>query len=1406
MEIEVLVATDARRSRVRIAGEHDTPLSEIEEQLGFLGWTPGSLHVDGRPVPSDTPLGDSGIVDGSVLAPRAGAPGPRIGTPAGLELWVTGGRAAGWRFPLTRGVHIVGRQAPADLLLPDPECSGRHAELRCEDGRCTLTDVGSTNGTYVDGTRLPPGEAHPQEPGDRVRIGSTLLEVVRPAVEALPLVRNGHRLGVNPRFRSAAPTFPSRVALPSAPRDSEVPPYNLLLTLAPGAAMAGMALLVGRIEFLLFALMSPLLGIGRTVSQRRRHVRDTEAEHRQYEADVASASAQLEQAVRDERRARSVALPNVAALQVDARVPGRGLWNRQPQDPDFLTVLVGHADVPSAVEVTGAEGAAARPLAQAAVGVSLPAVSNLSITGPKDRVRSVAAGLVLQLAVRESPRNVKLVVVADGDADDAWEWATWLPHCRWEPGDEHRLVGSDRRSTALRLAELNQLIKGREERQRSHHGSELVLPVVVIVLDDASAAVANGFADILTNGPAVGVHAVCLDEHQVPAQCRASVSVAAGRLDESVFDQHGHEPVRELLVDQPEPAVLDEVARSLAALVPLGATTGGVIPSSVRLLDVLGMERPHSDEVLATWRASPAVPAAIVGVGNDGPVSLDLTQHGPHGLVAGTTRAGKSEFIKTFVASLALQNHPDDLSFLFIDFKAAGDYRVLKRFPHAVDLATGEDLADFERTTRLLDAEISRRRRRFDEAGANNIEQYTAARGDDPSLPPVGRLVVIADEFAEMVSTAPQQIERLVSVARTGGAFGIHLLLATQRPAGAVTGQIDANVALRVCFRVAKPEDSDDVIGAPVAAAIAQQHRGRAFFRAHSEPLVELQCARIGGARPGTEQERTDPAASLLVWNELGHPALEVRAREVPDEQTDLWDVADACRDAAAAAGWSQSAVPWPKPLPERVSVAELPVTDNERLVPFAVADDAANQRQRAVGLSLDGGHLAVVGAAGTGRTTALRAVAYSLAERRAADDAHLYVLDFASGGLRPLADLPHCGGTAFGDWEQASRLVKELSDVVRQRLEHFAAKGLSSIEDQRRIDDGPMPYLVLLIDGWEVLADEGARLSLPDEIIQLLAKGQAAGLRAVVAGDRTVSVGRLSRTISERFVLAFHDERDYTAFGLSMRQVPVDAPPGRAVLVGTGELAQIARLSPSGEEVVALRELAARCRRRDEDVQDRWPRRVEPLPEKISLEQLRSLGDAPSGALVLPIGLGGDHRPRYVDLAATKGPFVVAGPSRSGRSTFLRTAATALADTKVALVLPRPSPLGELADLPHVVATLVGEEARTIDPDLLLDAEVVLIDDADMLDDVDAHMDLLADRGRQVILAGEVDSLANGRGWLLVAAQSRTGLVLCPRNRYDGGAVGGARFSDEQVFDAPAGRAVAVSDGRPEIIQTPLV
>ena len=504
------------------------------------------------------------------------------------------------------------------------------------------------------------------------------------------------------------------------------------------------------------------------------------------------------------------------------------------------------------------------------------------------------------------------------------------------------------------------------------------------------------------------------------------------------------------------------------------------LPASLRLVDLLGLSELSPEAVLARWRTASPSSSAIVGVAPDGPLELDLTRQGPHGLVAGTTRSGKSEFLKTFVAAFALTNHPDDLQFLFIDFKNSGDYRLANELPHAIDLSTSEDLDTFARTLRLLEAEINRRRQWFTTAATTTIEGYATARRSRSDLIPVGRLVVVADEFAQLVMKAQDQLDKLVTVAQTGAAFGIHLLLATQRPQGAVTGQIDANVALRVCFRVANRDESAAVIGAPDAGDIARRHAGRAFARAHSEPLFELQAARVGGARPGSKADRKELNVAVRLWTELGRVPGLAPVIEVPDTETDLWDVVQAISGAAKLAGWTASAVPWPRPLPEAVKLHELPLADDPMLVVFALVDDPNHQSRRAGGLRLGGGHLGVAGSSGTGRTTTLRTIVCSLAYRFSSADAHLYLLDFGGGRLRPLGDLPHCGGTAFDEWDQATRIIRELEDIVARRQEDFSmGRGFASLEDQRQSGDTPLPYLLLLIDGWQVIAEEGVRYGL---------------------------------------------------------------------------------------------------------------------------------------------------------------------------------------------------------------------------------------------------------------------------------------------------------------------------------------
>ena len=834
------------RQRIRISGSEDDPVEMLTQLVEGVLPGVGPLFVDDRQLPDRGTLGAIGLLDGATLSCGEPRSGLRDRSVAPLELRVVGGVGVGQSYPLSPGPHLIGRGS-VEVNLGDIDVSRRHAQLTVGiDGSLSVVDLKSRNGTVVEGR--PVQEPTSVQPGDRIEIGAVTLEVVSPEVERLQVEPRGAQLGVHRRFRSAETAWPTEVAFPQAGRQEDPPALNLLLTIAPGVAMGAIAVFTGRLEFLLFAAMAPVLGLGRVYVQRRDFRRRTARDSSELSAAQCAAQESLDAALRQERLARRAGAGDLATLAVDARLPGRHLWERAPADGDFLDLRIGDAAMMSMVAVKGTADEQPRQLWSMPALVNLVMSANLSLVGPVGQSRRLAAGLILQLAVRHSPADVKIVVIGGTSPAETWAWVAWLPHTRWSLDDDYALVGSDLRSTEARFLELRTLLKVRQERGMQDRNAPATWPSVVVIVDGVSGALPLGLGELMRDGPGAKIHCICLDAAQVPEHCRASVALGEESLRAAKLDRAGEQPIEDLLVDQPNPWWCEVVARTLAPLRPIGGVGTADLPSALRLLDLLALPAITADTVIDRWQSGPT-PKATVGVARDGVVAIDLTRDGPHGLVAGTTRSGKSEFLKSLVAAFALANHPDDLSFLFIDFKASGDFEIAKRLPHAIDLATVKDIEDFQRTLRLLEAEIDRRRRLFTAAETSTIEGYVTARRQRVELPPVGRMVVVADEFGQLAMRANDQLEKLVTVAQTGAAFGIHLLLATQRPAGAVTGQIDANVALRVCFRVERPDDSDSVLGTKDAVSISERHRGRGYRYSPNQPLGEFQSARVAGAR-----------------------------------------------------------------------------------------------------------------------------------------------------------------------------------------------------------------------------------------------------------------------------------------------------------------------------------------------------------------------------------------------------------------------------------------------------------------------------------------------------------------------------------------------------------------------------
>ena len=1427
---------------------------------------PGAVFLGDRPLDDHARLSDVGLTAGAVV----GLGGP-VRRPAELarggELAVVGGPVAGTRITLpAAGALVIGRAKDCDLPIDDPEVSRRHAELRTGRG-VTLTDVGSRNGTARRGFRIDgPAELGP---GDVFQVGETVLSP-RPLPAADAQVSAAAADGVvryNRPPRILPPARRAEVQVPAKPEQPRGIRFPLAMVLLPLIA-AGVIFLFWRnnMYFLIFLALSPLMALGHFITERRGGRKEYREKLRAYETELAAARARLAELAVDEERTSRDAMPDPAAVVRIAIAPNGRLFERRPSDNDFLRLRVGLIDRPAEVRLTGAgaDDIGLPTVYAVPVHLDLADAGVLGIAGPRPAVLANARAVLAQAATLHAPHDLGIVVITGVDAAAEWEWATWLPHSLPHRADLacRRLLATDLAQAETRIAELGKLVSERRGAQRA--GLRESAPVgrrLLVVLDGARRLRGlAGLADLLADGPDVGVYALCLDtaETSLPDECRATVVVTSPSGTRVRVSRPDREPDEDVLADGLSGRTAGELGRALAPIRVLGARFGDDegLPDAVRFLDLtrLGTD-PGPDDIAGRWAAQPGGRSTrvVLGAGPAGPVEVDLRRDGPHALVAGTSGAGKSELLQTLVAGLALGNRPDALNFVLVDYKGGSAFAECRDLPHCVGLVTDLDGHLVNRALASLSAELRRREAILAAAGAKDIEDYWALTAS-PTQPRPGldtgsfgrlpRLVIVVDEFASLVEEVPEFVTGVVGIGMRGRSLGVHVVLATQRPGGVVNAELRANVNLRICLRVTSPNESTDVIDVPDAARISRHHPGRAYLRTGHSDLAVLQCARVG--RPRTDdgpldRPEGDPVAVRpRRVTELGGPVPtgqdNAQADTGHDGETDLTALVAAIRGAAEQLGMGTPAGPWLPPLPAHVTAAHLePVPlPSPVAVPLGLADHPARQVQTPFVLDLQqSSPVVIAGMARSGRSTALRTLAAALAARTSPADVHIYVLDYGSRALAPLAALPHCGAWVDADEpDRTERLLALLTAEVTRRQRLLAAGGYGSLAEQRAAvapADGPA-YLVLLVDRYEAFLarhgeTDGGRLV--DVLDSLLRRGPAVGILPVLATDRSGFSHRLAGTVATRIVLRQAEADQVSAYGLHPKEVPHEMPPGRAVAVPGGTEVQVALLDPdpSGAAQTAAVEWLGAALGRQWDGLDpaAAPHRVDPLPESITLRELAGLRVTarPDGPAVCTIGAGGDHlAPVDLDIADAGSTLLISGPPRSGRSSALVAIAASLAGRHtgrlpVIAVCPRPSPLRDLAGLPGVMDILSG-------PDLAADLEealtaaggraAVIVDDAELLAD-DRAADRLERMTRAardeegiVVAAGTTEDLMvqRYRGWLPVLRRSRCGLLLNPSSHVDGD-VFDIRLPRSTGGGWPPGRGLLIWRGEITPIQVPI-
>jgi DNA segregation ATPase FtsK/SpoIIIE, S-DNA-T family len=452
-------------------------------------------------------------------------------------------------------------------------------------------------------------------------------------------------------------------------------------------------------------------------------------------------------------------------------------------------------------------------------------------------------------------------------------------------------------------------------------------------------------------------------------------------------------------------------------------------------------------------------------------VHLDLREHGPHALVGGTTGAGKSEFLQSWILGMAVDHSPQQVTFLLVDYKGGAAFAEVVRLPHTVGLVTDLTPRLVRRALASLRAEVRHRERLLAAAGAPDLLEME--RRGEPGTPPA--LIIVVDEFAALVQEVPEFVDGVIDVAQRGRSLGLHLILATQRPAGVIRANLRANTNLRVALRRADEDDSIDVLGTGEAALFDPAVPGRAMAKTGPGRLMPFQALYAGGrtsavAPPPEIAVRTLGFGPATVWE---CPDQRDSGVPVTDGPTDVHNLVDTVRQAAAEAALPAPRRPW---LPEPAAVvelADLAGTSRDDGLVLGVVDDPERQQQLPVAYRPDeDGTLVVLGTGGSGKSTALRALAASAGLAAASargGPCHLYGLDFGSRGLLALEALPHVGSVVAGDDEErVARLLDLLRDTVDERAERYARLGAATIEEYRtRAGSADEPRIVLLLDNF---------------------------------------------------------------------------------------------------------------------------------------------------------------------------------------------------------------------------------------------------------------------------------------------------------------------------------------------------
>ncbi|GAB1640886.1 type VII secretion protein EccCa [Krasilnikovia sp. MM14-A1259] len=1016
---------------------------------------------------------------------------------------------------------------------------------------------------------------------------------------------------------------------------------------------------------------------------------------------------------------------------------GPRLWERRRGDADFATVRIGLGPQDLATPLVPPASASLEkmePMCALAlrrfvttyaqvpdlpVTMALNGFARVHVRGDEDASRALVRALLAQVTAFHAPDDMLVAVAASPERRAAWEWTKWLPHAlhpvKTDALGALRLVAP---SVAGLDAMLEDVLGSRPRFNPSGSDQQVEGPHVVVVIDGGDTA---GSDHLMTDGGVEGVTIIDLSNPppRILDRARLVLEVSADRtMQSATFD--GRAPIGQ--ADACGVAEMEALAMQLAPLRLSAASRGSASPLGAEqgLMELLELGDPYDFDVARAWTPRPnrdrlRVPLGIAADGS--PLELDLKESaqdgmGPHGLLIGATGSGKSELLRTLVLALAATHSSESLNFVLVDFKGGATFTRLDRLPHTSAVITNlsDELPLVDRMKDSINGELVRRQELLRAAGNYASQRdYEKARASGAPLAALPSLLIICDEFSELLTAKPDFIDMFVQIGRVGRSLGVHLLLASQRLEEGRLRGLDTHLSYRIGLRTFSAMESRVVLGATDAYELPRAP-GHGYLRFGTEPLQRFKAAYVSGAyrsktaaamAAGDTDDRVQEYVTSYVPARL--PREPQEAADQAPEAAGGDSVLDILVGRLAGRGEPAHQV-WLPPLNEAPTLDQLlpplaadpmrgitvadPALQGQLQAAAGIVDKPFEQRRDVLWLDLAGaaGHAIVVGGPQSGKSTILRTFVMSLALTHTPREAQVYCLDLGSGALSSLRELPHVGGVATRlDAGQVRRTIAELQLLMTQRERRFAALGVESMAEYRRTRrlgehaDDPFGDVFLVIDGWASIRSDFE--DLEPAIIDMANRGLSFGVHLLVSAARWMDVRPAVRdTFGTRLELRLADAGDSALDRRAAMNVPEKAP-GRGI---TPEGMQFLAALPRVGGISDPEQLPEGSRKLISDLANAWQGPGAPpirlLPASVPYGSLPDTGQPGVAIGIAEI----DLQPVMLDFAADP-HFLLFGDGESGKSTFLRSLAQSIVDkndvdqARIVMVDYRRSMLGDI-------------------------------------------------------------------------------------------------------------------------------